>query len=187
MDRFVLVVAALCRGVAACHGRGLMSGPVIILVWGRIKRVEFRLLALMERIRMGRHREGGARAVSPDRVATPRSGVAGCGLPRRFGWLIGLMPHEAACYGGQLATVLAEPEMVALLADVPQARRILAPLCRMLGVALEAAPRVRRVVVRVKPVVAVSPPVVRRGLGYPGPSGLSGISPMVAGKRFLRR
>jgi hypothetical protein len=44
------------------------------------------------------------------------------------------MPYVAAGYGSQLRTVLAEPEMVALLADVAQARRILGPVCRMLGV-----------------------------------------------------
>jgi hypothetical protein len=47
--------------------------------------------------------------------------------------LIRLMPYEAAAYGSQLSYVLAEPEMVALLRDVPQARRIVRPLLVMLG------------------------------------------------------
>ncbi len=45
-----------------------------------------------------------------------------------------MVPCEAACFAGQLRTVLAEPEMVALLEASPQARRALAPLCRMLGI-----------------------------------------------------
>lgn len=57
-------------------------------------------------------------------------------LPLRFGWLMGVMPYEAAGYASQLRTVLAEPEMAALVAALPQARRILGPLCRMLGVAM---------------------------------------------------
>jgi hypothetical protein len=61
-------------------------------------------------------------------------GRGGGALPIRFGWLMGVMPYEAAGYAGQLRTVLAEPEMVVLLRDVAGARRILGPLCRMLGV-----------------------------------------------------
>ena len=57
-------------------------------------------------------------------------------LPRRFGWLVVAGKHEAACYGSQLQTVLNEPEMVALLAASPQARRVLRPLCRALAIAL---------------------------------------------------
>ena len=49
---------------------------------------------------------------------------------------MGVMPYEAAGYAGQMRTVLAEPEMAALLLDVPQARSILGPVCRMLGVEL---------------------------------------------------
>jgi hypothetical protein len=46
------------------------------------------------------------------------------------------MPYEAAAYSSQLSALFAEPEMAALLRDVPQAQRIVAPLCRMLGVAI---------------------------------------------------
>ena len=56
-------------------------------------------------------------------------------LPGRFGWLIRLVPGAAA-YGGQVQYLLADPEMAALLADVPQAGRILRPLCRMLAIRL---------------------------------------------------
>ena len=51
---------------------------------------------------------------------------------------MGVMPYEAAGYAGQMRTVLAEPEMAALMRDVPQALRILGPLCRMLGVEIPA-------------------------------------------------
>ncbi len=73
---------------------------------------------------------------------------------------MGLMPYEAACYGGQLRTVLAEPEMVALLADVAQARRILAPVCRMLGVEIPGvAPVVRAVAMPRKRVRRAAVPI----------------------------
>ncbi len=51
-----------------------------------------------------------------------------------------MMPGEAACFGSQLRTLLAEPEMAALVRDVAQARRILGPMCRMLGVELQVWP-----------------------------------------------
>ncbi len=139
--RFALTTTALCRAVAACLGRGLMNAAMIVLVWTRVKRAEVLFLALVERVRLGRFRGGWTRV-----------GVVGAGgvraaagldrgrLPLRFGWLMGVMPYEAAGYAGQLRTVLAEPEMAALLRDVAQARRILGPLCRMLGVEIPGVP-----------------------------------------------
>ncbi len=152
--RFAFIVAALCRAVAAALGRGLLDGTVILLVWRRVKRAEQLLLALAERVRLGRYRggivrrSGGFEAFGADLVeaivaplgATAGSAGAPTGsqawrrLPRRFGWLMGLMPYEAAGYSSQLAHLLAEPEMVSLLCDVPQAGRILGPLCWMLGI-----------------------------------------------------
>ena len=43
---------------------------------------------------------------------------------------------RSAVYGSQVQYLLADPEMVALLADVPQGGPILRPLCRMLGIRL---------------------------------------------------
>jgi hypothetical protein len=140
--RFAFIVAALCRAVAAALGRGLMDGAVILLVWRRVKRAEQLLLALAERVRLGRYRGGIARqpggfeAFGADRVeaiVAPLGATAGSAgapdgsqawrrLPRRFGWLMGLMPYEAAGYSSQLAHLLAEPEMVALLRDVDWGR-----------------------------------------------------------------
>ncbi|MBV8095574.1 MAG: hypothetical protein JO110_20555 [Acetobacteraceae bacterium] len=56
-------------------------------------------------------------------------------LPGGFGWLIRLVPGAAA-YAGQVEHLLADAEMAALLAEVPQAGRILRPLCRMLAIRL---------------------------------------------------
>ena len=53
-----------------------------------------------------------------------------------------VVPYEAAGYAEQVRALLAEPEMVALIQSAPQARRVLAPLCRMLGIEREVlAPR----------------------------------------------
>lgn len=148
--RFAWIVAALCRAVAASLGRRVMDGPTISLVWRRMMRAQSLFLALAERVRSGRYRggivrlsrasetggleapAGGAAPVQPD--ACVKVSKAWRLLPRRFGWLLGLMPLEAGGYASQLAHVLVEPEMVALLRDVPQAGRILRPLCWMLGI-----------------------------------------------------
>jgi hypothetical protein len=70
---------------------------------------------------------------------------------------------HAAGYASQLRFLLDDPEMKAFLAAVPQARRVLAPVCRMLAlepavlgvvapvVVAETVPVVKKVRVRVKP------------------------------------
>ena len=58
--------------------------------------------------------------------------------PTAPGWLVAEV-WEARAYGSQLAHALTAAEMVAFLAAVPQAGRILRPLCRMLGVGVAAA------------------------------------------------
>ncbi len=144
--RFACITGTLCRAVAASLGRGLMEVAVILLVWRRVRRAENLFLALVDRLRAGRLRSGGTRApvisaVDDDGagdvvVRRVRAEVSYVRLPRRFGWLMQLLPCEAANLAGQLRTVLTEPGMEGLLAEVPQARRILGPLCRMLGVDL---------------------------------------------------
>jgi hypothetical protein len=127
-----------------------MHAAMIVLVHARVRRAEWAFLALLERIRLGRYRGGWHFSqVAGPRLSVPGEAVSGEAasgevtapvvpdrgrLPRRFGWLMAVMPYEAAGYASQLRTVLAEPEMVAVLADVPQARRILRSVCQMLGV-----------------------------------------------------
>ena len=125
-DRFALLIEALCASVAASHARGL-AGPVIVLIWGRLRRMAARFAAA-------------ARLPAAYRPAQPRPALsrprAHDGRPRLpggFGWLIRLSP-AAACHGGQLQRLLADPEMAALLAATPRMARVLRPLCRMLAV-----------------------------------------------------
>jgi hypothetical protein len=127
-DRLARIVEALCRAVAARGGRGL-AGPLIILVWGRLRRLAARFTALAARVRAGRV------APRPD----PRTGRRRSRrdpaklLPERFAWLVRVAPGAAAG-AAQLQHLLLDPDMAALIAAAPQAGRILRPLCRMLGV-----------------------------------------------------
>jgi len=123
-----LVLDALCAAVAREGGRrGGLAGPLVILIWTRLKRMAARFAAaarLMGRPAVARVREVGR---APSAGAAPR-------LPGGFGWLIRLVP-EAACHSGQVRHLLSQPEMQALLAASPAAARVLRPLCRMLAIA----------------------------------------------------
>jgi len=153
-DRFAAILDALCRSVAASSG---MTGPLIVLIWSRLRRVEARFAAAAARVGSG-VRPAGMRhaariAAEPGDTACGGTACGGtaCGgtvgapsrpaasparrrLPGGFGWLVRLAP-ETTCHGSQLQHLLSDPEMTALLAAAPQIRRLLRPLCRMLAVA----------------------------------------------------
>jgi hypothetical protein len=133
-DRFALIIDGLCRAAAARLGAPgparWTAGPLMILLWGRLRRMAARFAALAARAGVRRRA-----FLRPGTVSSPplRPRTTPKCLPRRFAWLVRLVP-EAACYGTQLQHLLSEPAMAELLAASPQARRILRPLCRMLGV-----------------------------------------------------
>ncbi len=138
-DRFALILGALCRAVAARGADkrgcgGLAAGPVLVLLWTRLRRMATRFAALAARVRAGTlpsPAPAGYRAASRPASPPPHR------LPRGFGWLIRLAP-EAACHGSQLRHLLSDPEFSALVSAAPALRRVLRPLCHMLGI--EPAP-----------------------------------------------
>jgi len=136
-DRIALTLEGLCKAVAARIAPGIagwaMQASVIVLVWTRIRRIDGRIRALLVRFSEGRLRTRVGVSVG-GRAGGRRPGGGSSGLPLRFGWLIQMVPYQAAGYASQLRATLGQPEMEALLRASPQARRILAPLCRMLGV-----------------------------------------------------
>ena len=155
-DRLAATLDGLARAVAARSARGpswlggleALAGLLIILIWTRVKRADVKIQALLARLRAGTLRVAAARRPREGRresapATRPRAEIK---VPRRFGWLLPLVPCEAAGFAAQLRLHLAEPEMVALLAACPQARRILAPVCRMLAIEpdLLVPPQARR-------------------------------------------
>ena len=136
------------RGGASVGVSRPLSGPLLVLLWTRLQHVSQRLAALAARAAAGRaltRRRVAplppARRVPPTPWVPPAPWAPPAPFPRlpsKFAWLVRLVP-EAACYGSQLRHLLTEPEMAALLAASPQARRLLRPLCRMLAVAPPAA------------------------------------------------
>ena len=116
--------------VAARGGTGGLAGPLIVLIWTRLRRMAGRFAGLAARVAAG--------TASPRRRASPHPATGRPHppyrrLPRGFAWLVRQLPGTAAG-AAQMQYLLAEPEMAALLAAAPQMGRILRPLCRMLGV-----------------------------------------------------
>ena len=121
-------IAAILLGLAGVMARRFLKNPrlvaLIVPLWRHLTRIAGRF----------------ARAVAaPVRVRTPHTAAPGPAraravrLPSGRGWLLRELGHEAAGYGSQLAHVLAEPDMQALISAVPGVGRVLRPICRMLG------------------------------------------------------
>ena len=124
----------ILRGILAVLGMWRLQTPQIVLAHRRITAAFQRIERLLMRVRAGRLRRIAHRALG--QRERRRKADPGPALPRKFGWLVQAGGYHAAGYGSQLQTVLSTPEMVALLAESPQAQRILRPLCRALAIEL---------------------------------------------------
>ena len=141
--RFAGIIGLLCRNVAAQIAggrpngpRGLpLAGPLIVVIWNRLRRIGERFARLAARIGAGKLRRRTTRrpgmapsASRPQRPTPPQPP-----LPRGFCWLLRLVP-ETTHGRTQLYHLLADPQMAALIAASPEMGRILRPLCRSLGI-----------------------------------------------------
>ena len=129
------ILLAFRNAVAARGGRDPSVTPLIVLLHTRINRLAKRLSALLAHLAAGTL--PAQRPASPRPARAPRERAASppaARLPHGHFWLFRLMPGTAATFASQVAHQLAQPEVAALLAQAPQAGRILRPLCRLLGV-----------------------------------------------------
>ncbi len=129
------LIEGLCRAVAAHGVRGLLTAPLLLLLWSRLSRMAVRARRLANRI------AAGAPLSTPRRQAAPRSGPSRpyTRLPNGVTWLVRAVPATASGAAG-LRFLLDDPGM-ADLAKSPPMRRLLRPLCRMLGVAPPPIPK----------------------------------------------
>ena len=131
MLNFTHILSGLQAAIAVVSARERALTALLVAVWGRIGRIRTRLERLIALWRAGmlpKARPSGARQARGGlRVASA--------LPTAPAWLVAAV-GEARGYGAQLETMLSQEECVRFLAEVPQARRLLRPLCWMLGVGL---------------------------------------------------
>jgi len=132
------VLRAMRGSVGGWGGRGFLAPVLTLLLYRRLGQICWKMERLAARFEAGRLWRRVPRAVDAGRV--PAAGDDGGRArearvwPCRFGWLVRAAVHHAAVYGCQLRVILAEPEMVALLRESPQAVRLLRPVCRMLAI-----------------------------------------------------
>ena len=138
--RFALIVGTLSRMVAAHIAKDRAAGPTIVLIWQRLQRLVARFAAMAARAEAGTLRPLRPRPAPPEtqnpqtppedrpkRPAPPKNP-----LPQNFGWLVRMMQVTASS-GSQLQYFLSQPEVKAFLEAVPQAGKLLRPLCRALA------------------------------------------------------
>lgn len=159
-DRFAVIVDAICRVVAVRMAGAYRAGDgvtasLLMLLYGRLKRAVARfgrIVAAPER----------TTAVSVGaRVPHDKVGVAApVRIQRGVGWLLRVMAEDERCrhqlcgFALQLAHLLADVEMLALIAAAPRVVRVLRPLCRVLPMTmpegLAPAPRISAPQIRAK-------------------------------------
>ena len=132
----------ILRGILAALGMWRVEPTLTLVVYNRINATFARIERMLMRFRAGRLWRVTQRVVVPWRCR--RAADRGPAHPRRFGWLVQAGGHQAVGFGLQLQTVLTTPEMVAMLAASPQARRVLRPLCRALAVEVPGVSQARR-------------------------------------------
>ncbi len=150
------IVAVVLAGLVALMAHVFQRhkrAAIVVPLWGYINRTARRFARLMARVEAG--------TLQARKPAAPRPARAPAAerkprlrLPSAQGWLGQDLGWQGRGFGSQLDHLLSQPETAALVASLPQAQRLLRPLCRMLGIAptcippLPRRPRVRPRVVR---------------------------------------
>ena len=123
----------ILRGLLAVFANWAVAPALTVPLHRRISHMHRRLERLLLRFRAGKLRPTAPRAVTAAPRAPRQPYVL---MPRKFGWLLAAGKHHAAYFTHQLHDLLSTPDMVALLEAVPQAKRMLRPLCRALAIEL---------------------------------------------------
>ena len=132
-ETFASILWCLTQAVVTRTAFGL-SQPLINLIVTRIRDAKQAFARLAARIQAGSYapRRRASTPPRPPAVRKPRPPPNP--LARKFGWLLPLVPG-AVVFGGQLDSLLRDPEMAALLAAAPVSlRRPIRSLCWMLRV-----------------------------------------------------
>ena len=178
-ERFAAILLWLGRAVDTRSMWGRLARSLGQLIQSRIREIKHRFARLAARIAAGTYVPRRCATLRPHTERRPRQPNP---LPHDFAWLIKLVPETAAS-ACQLRSLLADPEMAALLAAAPTSMaRPIRSLCRMLGVEpppilppppsarpkKAAAPKAERPCAR-KPSPGLGRPRYVFGLRYPPP------------------
>ena len=149
METLATLLTAVLKGMRLALGPYVNSArtPVLRLAYDRIGRAATRFQALFTRWQT-------------NTLLTPRTSPAQSRqstpkpyFPAGHAWLAGSTDHHVRGRASQLEHLIASPDMAEFLTAVPQAGRILRPLCHMLGINL--------------PAVLLLPPTLAREGGQP--------------------
>ena len=135
-------VATIFAAIVALAAHAFLRHPtrirLTIPIWTRFNRAARRFERLMARVAAGTFRPPRPRHTPrpprPSGHPDPNSHPYAHRLPSGNGWLSSALGYQGRGYAGQLDHLLSQPETLALLAEIPQAARILRPICQMLGV-----------------------------------------------------
>ncbi len=142
-ERLAYIIESLCQVIGRRSdwrlGLACLPGPLLFQIWKRLRGIAFRF---RERIA----RNAANPIPAPPRLRKPRPARPGAArprkpdpLPRHYAWLLRLI-QETAHGRAQFCDFLADPEMATLLAQDPQLRSILRPLCHILGIRRDQVP-----------------------------------------------
>ena len=126
---FTYVITSLRAVIAAVAAKNHARNPLLMALWSRVGRMSQRFERLY-----ARWQAGTLPNPRPSRAGQPRAGKPRekSPFPTKRAWLLATTRETAAAHG-QLAHFLTQPGLADFLAAVPQAARILRPLCQMLG------------------------------------------------------
>ena len=128
LERFVRIIDGLCDTIAARGPGGVLTLPLLLLLWRRLRRMATRATRAAARVAAGTPQPAPRPPPASPRPSRPQQ----LRLPRGFAWVVATVPGTAA-YGIYLEALMADP-LWAPIAAVPSVRRMLKPLCQMLGV-----------------------------------------------------
>jgi hypothetical protein len=131
-ERFAALIAFL-REIIGIVGYRQVNPPLNIAVY---KRLGYFLRRFNEILAQPARPAQPPRTPRPHcRAPRPQPNPSAVKLPTRFGWMHHLYPgHQIPGASSQLAHLLIEPDMIALLNDHPGLARLLRPLCHMLRI-----------------------------------------------------
>ena len=140
MMNFTHILTGLQAAIAVVSAREHALTALLVLVWGRIGRIRTRLERLIALWRAGML----PKAREPRAVGGHGGGRRVSAVPAVPGWLVAAV-RDARPLGAQLEAMLSQEECARFLAEVPQARRLLGGVCKMLGVGRHRARKPRAV------------------------------------------